>query len=52
MVLQRSTSALMLAVDCDSAECVTSLLDHDATVNAVDSDGYTALCNGIRFGKK
>lgn len=42
----------MLAADCDAAECVTLLLDHNAKVNDVDQEGYNALCRAILNGKK
>ena len=52
VTFQKLPSALMLAADCDSAACVTLLLDHCANVNDVDGDGYNALCRAIVNGKK
>lgn len=43
---------LMLAADCDSADCVKLLLDHNASVKDVDHKGYNALCRAILNGKK
>ena len=49
---QKLPSALMLAADSDAADCVTLLLDHNASVRDVDEKGYNALCRAILNGKK
>ena len=52
MSFQKLPSALMLAADSDAADCVTLLLDHNASVRDVDEKGYNALCRAILNGKK
>ena len=49
---QKLPSALMLAADNDAADCVTLLLDHNASVRDVDEKGYNSLCRAILNGKK
>lgn len=49
---QKLPSALMLAADSDAADCVTLLLDHNASVRDIDEKGYNALCRAILNGKK
>ena len=42
----------MVAADSDAADCVTLLLDHDASVKDVDEKGYNVLCRAILNEKK
>ncbi|XP_065883624.1 transient receptor potential cation channel subfamily A member 1-like isoform X2 [Dysidea avara] len=45
-------SMLMVASDADAADCVTLLLDHNASVYDRDDKDYSALCRAILLGKK
>ena len=42
----------MLAADNNAVDCVKLLLDHNANVRDVDTNGYNALCRAILLGKK
>ena len=45
-------SVLMVAADSNAADCVTLLLNHNASVTEVDDKGYNALCRAILNEKK
>ena len=49
---QKKPSVLMVAADSDAADCVTLLLNHNASVTEVDEKGYNALCRAILNEKK
>jgi len=52
MIVLFQPSMLMVAADADAADCVTLLLDHNASMYDRDEKDYSALCRAILLGKK